>query len=86
MGLGKVISTIVDDSPDKLNKYNPGDHIPILPSKALCEQKPDYVFILAWIHAPRIIENNRAYLEQGGRFIVCFPEIQVIGAENLPKK
>jgi SAM-dependent methyltransferase len=86
MGLGKVISYIVDDSTDKQNKYNPGDHIPILPSKALVEQKPDYVFILAWIHASKIIENNRAYLEQGGQFIVCFPEIQIIGAETLAKK
>lgn len=86
MGLGSVISYIVDDSGDKQNKYNPGDHIPILPSKALCEQKPDYVFILAWIHAQRIIENNRVYLEQGGHFIVCFPEIQIISAATLAKK
>ncbi len=86
MNLGKVISYIVDDSPDKQNKFSPGDHIPILPSRMLLEQKPDYVFILAWIHAARIIENNRAYLEQGGKFIVCFPEIQLIGAEQMAKK
>ena len=82
MNLGKVISCIVDDSPDKQNKFSPGDHIPILPSTALAAQKPDYVFILAWIHAKRIIENNRAYLEQGGRFIVCFPKIQVVSSEQ----
>jgi len=29
MNLGKVISFIVDDSPDKQNKFSPGDHIPI---------------------------------------------------------
>jgi SAM-dependent methyltransferase len=86
MNLGKVISYIVDDSADKQNKYSPGDHIPILPSKELYEQKPDYVFILAWIHAQRIIENNKRYLEQGGRFIVCFPEIQVVSADNVATK
>jgi len=86
MDLGKVISFIVDDSPDKQNKFSPGDHIPILPSKSLYEQKPDYVFILAWIHATRIIENNKAFLEQGGKFIVCFPEIQVIGTEQAATK
>lgn len=85
MNLGKVISYIVDDGPDKQNKFSPGDHIPILPSKALYEQKPDYVFILAWIHAARIIENNKAYLEQGGHFITCFPEIKVISARDLAK-
>jgi SAM-dependent methyltransferase len=82
MNLGKVISFIVDDSPDKQNKFSPGDHIPILPSTALAAQKPDYAFILAWIHAKRIIDNNRAYLDQGGRFIVCFPTIQVVSSEQ----
>ncbi len=86
MKLGKVISFIVDDSPDKQSKYSPGDHIPILPSKALYERKPDYAFILAWIHASKIIENNQAFLKQGGKFILCFPEIQIIGAEQGLKK
>lgn len=86
MNLGKVISFIVDDSPDKQGKFSPGDHIPIKPSTALLNERPDYVFILAWIHAQRIIENNQAYLDQGGQFIVCFPEIQVVGGKTkLPE-
>ncbi len=79
MELGNVITAIVDDSPEKQNKYSPGDHIPILPSSALYQQKPDYTFILAWIHGQRIIQNNAAYLAQGGHFILCFPNIQIIG-------
>jgi SAM-dependent methyltransferase len=86
MNLAKVITHIVDDSPDKQNKFSPGDHIPILPTKALYEQMPDYVFILAWIHAQPIINNNRAYLERGGRFILCVPEIRVVGPDDLEKK
>ena len=85
MNLGKVISCIVDDSPDKQNKLSPGDHIPILPTKALYEKMPDYAFILAWIHARPIIQNNREYLERGGHFIVCVPELQIIGTEQLSK-
>jgi hypothetical protein len=80
MGLGRVISAIVDDSPEKQHKFSPGDHIPILPTKALYEQKPDYTFILAWIHTDRILQNHRAYVEQGGHFIICFPEVRIIGA------
>lgn len=80
MGLGEVLSFIVDDNPDKQYKFTPGDHIPVLPTKAIYERKPDYIFILAWIHAKKIIESNRAYLEHGGHFIVCFPEVKVIGA------
>jgi len=83
MNLGKIISHIVDDSPDKQNRFSPGDHIPILPTKELYEKMPDYVFILAWIHAQPIIKNNREYLERGGRFIICVPDIQVIGPETV---
>jgi SAM-dependent methyltransferase len=86
MNLAKVITHIVDDSPDKQSKFSPGDHIPILPTRALYEKMPDYVFILAWIHAQPIINNNRAYLERGGRFILCVPEIRVVGPEDLGKK
>jgi hypothetical protein len=86
MNLAKVITQIVDDSPDKQSKFSPGDHIPILPTKALYEKMPDYVFILAWIHAQPIINNNRAYLERGGRFILCVPEIRVVGPDDLEKK
>lgn len=78
MDLGKTIDFIVDDNPDKVNRFSPGHHIPILPTRTLSERKPDCVFILAWIHAKRIIENNRDYLARGGRFVVCFPEVRVI--------
>ncbi len=83
MGLGQVIAAIVDDSADKQGKFSPGDHIPILPVSALYEARPDYAFILAWIHADRIIANNRAYLDQGGHFIVCFPEVRIVGADTV---
>ena len=26
-----------------------------------------------------IIENNKRYLDEGGHFIICFPEIKIIG-------
>jgi SAM-dependent methyltransferase len=81
MDLAKVITRIVDDSPDKQNKFSPGDHIPIGPTKELYDRMPDYAFILAWIHAQPIIRNNRRYLEAGGRFILCVPEVRVIGPE-----
>ena len=82
LDLGKVIRYIVDDSPDKQNKFSPGDHIPIRPSSALLDEQPDCVFILAWIHAERIIQNNQAYLDRGGRFVVCFPEFRVVAASR----
>lgn len=86
MDLGSVLSFIVDDNPAKQYKFSPGHHIPVLPSKAIYERGPEYVFILAWLHSKKIMENNRRYLDQGGHFIVCFPEVQVIGAEGVLRK
>ena len=82
MGLADLINFIVDDHPQKVNKRIGGYDIPVLPTKALTERRPDYTFILAWIHAKKIIAGNRAYLDAGGKFIVCCPEVSVIDAEH----
>ena len=78
MGIGKLLDFIVDDNPEKQGKFTPGDHIIVKPTKTIYEKKPDYLFILAWVHAKKIIENNKKYLDAGGHFIVCFPEIKII--------
>ena len=78
MGIGKLLDYIVDDNPEKQGKFTPGDHIIVKPTKTIYEKKPDYLFILAWVHAKKIIENNKKYLDEGGHFIVCFPEIKII--------
>lgn len=76
------ISFIVDDHPQKVNKFSPGRRIPVRPTSELYTRKPDYVFILAWVHAKKIIATHKRYLEQGGRFVLCCPELQVIGAKE----
>lgn len=77
-GLGNVLQFIVDDSPDKQCLFSPGHHIPVLPTAALYDRRPDYVFILAWVHARAIIQSHRRYVEEGGRFITGFPQLEVI--------
>ena len=76
--LGKILDYIVDDNPDKQGLYSPGYHIPVLPTSAIYERNPDYIFILAWVHSKLIIKSHQAYLDKGGKFITCFPEIEVI--------
>jgi hypothetical protein len=77
-GLGNVISYILDDHPQKVNKLSPGHQIPVVPTAELYKRKPDYVFILAWVHAKKIVANNRKYLEEGGHFVVLCPDVQVV--------
>ncbi len=79
-GIGPgIIDFIVDDSPLKQNLYAPGLHIPVLPSQAIYEKKPDAIVILAWNFAEPIMKNHAQYLDQGGQFIVPLPEVKSFG-------
>lgn len=82
--LGDILRFIVDDSPDKQGLFSPGHHIPVLPTSALYEQKPDYAFILAWVHSKPIIRNHQKFLAQGGKFITCFPGMLVVDKDTQP--
>lgn len=82
LSIGDRMSFIVDDSPAKQNLYTPGHHIPVLPSESLYERKPDYVFILAWVHARAIVAKHQRYLEEGGRFIVAYPRVALVSADG----
>jgi SAM-dependent methyltransferase len=79
---GKDISYIVDDHPQKVNRYTPGDKIKVLPTKELYLRMPKYTIILAWVHANKIIFDNLEYLKKGGHFVLCCPEVKVIDAQN----
>ena len=85
MGIGKMLDFIVDDNPEKQGKFTPGDHILVKPTGTIYEKKPDYLFILAWIHAKKIMRENKKYIDEGGHFIICFPEVKVIGKKEINK-
>lgn len=82
-GLGPRLAFIVDDSPAKQGLFSPGDHVPVLPSQALYDRKPDYLFILAWVHAAAIIARHRAYVDQGGTFISIGTGVEFTGPNPL---
>jgi SAM-dependent methyltransferase len=78
--LTNSVGCIYDDYPAKQHLYCPGSHIPVLPSGQIYVRKPDYVLIFAWRYWKPIVDQHRAFIEQGGKFIVPLPELQVIGA------
>jgi len=77
--LNDLIDFFVDDDPYRHNLVSPVDHIPVLPVQEIYERKPDYVIILAPLYSEQIINKNKEYLKQGGKFIVFWPEFKVIG-------
>ena len=82
LGLTGAIEYIVDDHPQKVNKYSSGDGIKIIPTEELVKRMPMYTVILAWVHSAKIIETNREYLEKGGHFVVLCPETRVVGKDG----
>ena len=83
-GLGEILEYIVDDSPDKQGMFSPGHHIPILPTQKIYDAPPDYLFMLAWVHAKPIIRNHHRYLTEGGRFLIFSPEVRIVTEDDNP--
>lgn len=79
VGIGPdLIEYVVDRNIHKHGKYMPGMHIPIYPTERLMSDKPDYVLLLAWNFADEIMSQQKAYIEQGGRFIIPIPEPTIV--------
>ena len=77
--LGEYLDFLVDDNPAKHGLYSPGYRLPVYSSGKLNENKPEYVLVLGWQHQDTIINRNKRFLEEGGKFIVPLPELKVLG-------
>ena len=73
-----AIDFVVDRSTHKQGRYMPGARIPIHPPSELALNKPEYCLLFAWNFADEILEQQREYRENGGRFIVPIPNVRII--------
>jgi len=79
VGIGRdLVEFVVDRNVHKQGLHMPGTHQPILDPSALLERKPDYVLLLAWNFADEIRQQQAAYEQAGGRFIVPVPQPRVL--------
>ena len=77
--MNNYLQYIVDDFEAKQNLFSPGMQIPTYPTEYIYEDKPDYIIILAWRYADKIIDKNKKFIEQGGKFIIPLTEPRIIG-------
>ena len=63
-----LINCIYDTTPDKIGKYSPGVHIPIVDYKEFQKKYPDVVYLFAWNHKNEIFNKEKKFIENGGEW------------------
>lgn len=78
-GLNKETLPYVAQLPgtEKVGKYIPGTHTPIVSNEVILKEQPDYVLILAWHYSDYIIKNWRAKGLKS-KFIIPLPKFQIV--------
>jgi len=63
-----IIEFISDTTPDKIGKYSPGQHIPIVSIEHFKNNFIDNTFLFAWNHKEEILKKESDYIANGGNF------------------
>jgi hypothetical protein len=72
------ISCIAEVNKEKFGSFTPGTTIPIISEKEARAMKPDYFFVLPWHFKNSIMEREKEFMADGGKFIFPFPEIEIV--------
>ena len=63
------IDCIYDTTKEKIGKFSPGMHIPILPAENFRIDKPDISYLFAWNHKEEILKKEKNFVSRGGEWI-----------------
>jgi hypothetical protein len=73
-----LVEAIAEVNPDKYGRVTPGTHIPIVSESDALKMKPDYYFVLPWHFKDGILQREQKFLDDGGKMIFPFPEIEIV--------
>ena len=61
-----IIDFICDTTSEKIGKFSPGMHIPIVPMSHFKKNIPDVAFLFAWNHKEEIFLKEKEFKQNGG--------------------
>ena len=64
-----IISFICDTTKEKINKFSPGTHIPIVPISHFHNNPTDIAYLFAWNHREEIFAKEKDFVKKGGQWI-----------------
>ena len=64
----EVISFICDTTNEKIGKFTPGTHIPVVPMTYFYKNIPDIAYLFAWNHKDEIFTKEKKFLNNGGKW------------------
>ncbi|MBX7174442.1 MAG: class I SAM-dependent methyltransferase [Pyrinomonadaceae bacterium] len=74
----RLISHIAEVNEDKFGSFTPGTLIPIISEAEAKAMNPDYFFVLPWHFKNNILEREKDFLANGGKFIFPLPNIEIV--------
>ena len=78
-GIGKnLLDFVVDKSIVKQGLYTPGTCLEICPTEDLISKKATHALLLAWNFSKEIIEQQKDFTQQGGKFICPLPTVKIL--------
>jgi SAM-dependent methyltransferase len=78
---GETLTYAVDRNVHKVGKLMPGLKLLVRETDVLGSDRPDYVLILAWNFGAEIMQQQKAYIDAGGRFILPIPEPVIVDSK-----
>ena len=74
----ELLDYVLDDLPLKQNKFTPGMHIPTVDRAYVSSHRPDYYLLLAWNYAENVLNKEKDFQEQGGKFIIPVEGVKIV--------